>query len=210
MMQLFVQISLIAISAAGIFSVIQPMFDEIEKVQSETEEYDRALSSAREANSRLAELNRKVSGLSQQERHRIELLVPEVSDPVKTAYEVEQLIVSQGVFLNSINIAPPVKIASPVSSSVAALVSDDDDSTFSESVSSGGGHMMVGQDVLVSVSGTYSQFKELLTKIESSARLIDITSVSFQGVDSDINTYLLTLRTYGYSSREAVSVDSNN
>lgn len=203
MAPLFLQIALIAVSVSGIFMVIKPMYDEIGSIQLETEEYQRALDTAVQANAKMTSLKNDINRYSQQDKYRIELLVPENLAPVRAAYDIEELVSETGMNLTSISVGTVGKINNPVAAPSAAQAAEAFD------LEEVGTMNLVSQQLDLSVSGTYEQFKYLLTKLESSARLIDIKTLSFSGEDSDLSTFTLSLVVYGLNSDAPLTTDSN-
>jgi Tfp pilus assembly protein PilO len=57
-------------------------------------------------------------------------------------------------------------------------------------------HSVSPIELSISGSGPYPAFKSFLTNLESNLRLIDINTVSFDGVDSSNMKFNLTFRTY--------------
>lgn len=200
MKQLLVQFGLIGVSIIGVVMVIVPMYENIGVIQSETEEYQRALDSAVETNKKLSSLKQEIGRYGQQEKYRIELLVPQDLAPVRAAYDIEELIGESGMFLNSITVGEIAQVTPPVTAPASGGTPEADENTgfdFSVDESVSG---MVSQQLEISVSGTYEQFKYLLSRVESSARLMDVTNVTFTGSDSDLSAYSLTVQVYGLST----------
>ncbi len=199
-----IQIGLIIISIFSIVSFVQPMLQKIQIVQSESEEYDLAIEVSAEASVLLGRLEQQISQVSQQEKYRVELLVPDFIAPVELAYDIEALIKEDSLFLNSIRISQPTRILDPVGR-VAVPVPQESEDTFSsfDQVSSVSEQSIISQEIEISVDGTYEQFKSLLAKIEQSARLIDVVSIKFESSDADVNAYAMTLRFYGLQAKVA-------
>lgn len=186
---LMIQLGLIVVSIATVFTVIMPMYGTIGTVQAEMEGYDEALKSAREVNLRLKALNDQINDVSQQSRHRINMLVPEYAEGVKVAYDIDQLLLSSDMFVDSIVVNPEESIEMD-----GAIDTGETFSGMEESSS------MVAQDIQLSISGTYENLKDLLAQFEQSSRLMDVVSIGFESIDGDLAAYELTIRVYGQKS----------
>lgn len=184
-----IQLGLIVVSIATVFTVIMPMYGTIGTVQAEMEGYDEALKSAREVNLRLKALNDQINDVSQQSRHRINMLVPEYAEGVKVAYDIDQLLLSSDMFVDSIVVNPEESIEMD-----GAIDTGETFSGMEESSS------MVAQDIQLSISGTYENLKDLLAQFEQSSRLMDVVSIGFESIDGDLAAYELTIRVYGQKS----------
>jgi hypothetical protein len=165
------QIFLIITSLSGAYWVVQPMFTEIKNVQAEAEEYDRAMVLAEEANTVLAGLEKDIAQVTQQEKYRIELLIPDYIEPVKMAYNIETLEASESMFLSSIAINDATTIPDPVGKAEPVEVVQTEEEMFgdggpvSEFEEVTTAETLISQEISLSVAGTYEQFKSLLSKL---------------------------------------------
>jgi hypothetical protein len=190
MAQTITQILLLIISGIAVFTVVVPTMTTIGETQAETEEYSRAIESAFAANERLNALIRETESLSQQERYRLNRLIPETIDPVSTAHDLEVLIEKNNLILVSILILEELATPDPVVTSQIAGAGGFDESD--ENIGNIG-----YRDIEIVFAGTYDQLKSFIADAESSAQLFEIQSISFQSNNSDIIQYSLTLRTFG-------------
>lgn len=204
MKALLLQLGLIAVSVSAVLFMVKPMYESISVIQSESEEYDVALASAREANSKLAALRKTVEDVSEQNKYRMMLLVPEKLEPIKAANDIEIMAQSTGMFLDTISLGTAMTLPDPTGGNTAGSQTDDEGFDTFGAVNARVANIYY-QDILVSVSGTYEQFKQLLAMVESSARLTDIMTLSFEGSSTDLDSYSLTLRVYGKTTAAPVA-----
>jgi len=190
MAQTITQILLLIISGITVFTIIVPMFKTMGETQKETDEYSLAIESAFATNERLNSLVAKTESLSQQERYRLNRLIPPTIDPIRTAYDLEVLIEKHRLFLISINVLDEEIMEDPVATS--NVISEDEFGSADQVVGSIG-----HQEFELAVAGTYDQFKSLLADVESSAQLFEVQSVDIQSTDSDIIQFNMIIRTFG-------------
>jgi hypothetical protein len=203
MSQTILQIALLLISGVAVFSFVMPTFSEIRGVQDETAEYALALENAYQSKQRLDSLVNTMEGYSAQEQYRLDLFIPNEIDIVRLSYDLEMLIEKQGLFLNTFTVEDEEKIPDPVSTSAA--LSDSAADEFGTAITEE--RTVASQDMVISLSGTYPQFKAFLASVEQSAQLIDVVSVSFENTDSDIIQFEVTLRTYGLFSKPDLTIE---
>lgn len=190
-------------SAGIIFSYISPGFANMGDIQSETEEYQRAIDNAAAANQEAINKINQIDSVTTEERYRLELALSDEIDPVRYAYELESLILSQGLFLSSISIGEkkPLKTNVQGNLSQASAQSSTDESgletSFSETDSESGFSQIVTQTFDFTVSGTYEQLQDLIQAIEQNARLTDFMEVEFSATDEGAMELTATVRTYG-------------
>lgn len=203
MSQTILQIALLLISGVAVFSFIMPTFGEIRGVQDETAEYALALDNAYQSKQRLDSLVSTLEGYSAQEQYRLDLFIPNEIDIVRLSYDLEMLIEKDGLFLNSFMVEDEEKIPDPVSTSAA--LSDNTADEFGTAIAEE--RTVASQDMTISLSGSYPQFKSFLANVEQSAQLIDVVGVSFENTDSDIIQFEVTLRTYGLFSKPDLTIE---
>lgn len=203
MTQSIIQILLLLISGVAVFSFIMPTFADIRAVQDETSEYALALENAYQSKQRLDALVNTLEDYSAQERYRLDLFIPAEIDIARLSYDLEMMIERQGLFLNTFTVEDEVKIPDPVSTSAA--LSDSPEEEFGTTIAEE--RTVASQDIALSVSGTYAQFKAFLGQVEQSAQLLDVVKVSFENTDSDIIQFEITLRAYGLFSKPDLTIE---
>lgn len=191
MAQSLTQIFMIIASVVAVFTIVIPTFTTIGETQAETAEYEAAIESAFASNQRLSALNNQINNFSQQTRYRLERLIPEQLDPVKTAYDIEVLIDRRGLFLSNIEVNVEETMEDPVASSNLTVSGGQFDA------GAGAVDRIAYRDYTIGVAGTYDQFKAFLADLESSAQLFEVMNLLFESTNSDLNQYELVIRAYG-------------
>lgn len=193
MTQTIIQILLLIVSGIAVFTIIMPKFEEIAVIQSETEEYDQAIESAFATNERLSALTQQASSFSQQEQHKLDRLVPFNIDTLSLGYDIEGLIDRHGLFLNGIDIAEPTVLRDPVQTSAPSEAGPASAPIEKE---------IEQQEITITLSGTYEQFKGFLADIETSAQLLEVVELLYSSTGSDLSQFSLTVMAYGLQPRE--------
>lgn len=190
MNQTILQVILITVSVLVAVMVVKPTLQDMGSTQQETAEYITAIENAAEANSKLSDLYRQVNSFSSSEEHRLALLVPEKIDAVQIAYDLEVMTNESGMFLTTLTVNDEVAEVDPVSNTVAEFGAEDE-------ITAGSAKQIATQDFVLELAGTYDQFKDLLTQVETSARLLDIVDTKFTESDTDLLEFSLIIRAYG-------------
>lgn len=191
MSQVIVQILLLIVSGVAVFSIVMPKLNEMGDIQKEITGYEQAIENAFASNERLNALVREADSLSQQERFRLETLVPQKIDPIRTAFNIETLIDRHNLFLITLEILDEISAPDPVSTS------PDSGAGFGAGASDPA--RIATQEVEVVMAGTYEQFKAFLTDIETNARLMEVTQIQFASTNSDLSQFTMRIKIYGLS-----------
>jgi hypothetical protein len=180
-------ISVIGLCAAfGIFFFYtKPAYDQAQGTREQIAQYDAALEKAAELQERKQALLEKFNAFSPEDRDRLIKLLPDHVDNVRLILDLDGIASRNGMVLQNVVVSTP----GGGESTQTAL------GTISSSRQK--------YDVLTtrfSTQGTYQAFQQLLTDLETSLRLVDLTNLTIgQSVATGgdpVYTFNITLRTY--------------
>ncbi len=177
----------IVIAILIFFFVIQPKFDEIKLLRTETDEYNAATAQYAAFNAKVQELILKRDSVKISDRDRLDLLIPEKINDTRLLVDVEAIAKKNNVFLVGVetsndNIDP---------SSFTATNSEGQ--TESEIESS---NDLLTSEITFTLIGEYFDFKNFLRDIETSITLMHITKIHVAGNSEKFKLFNVTVRTY--------------
>ena len=196
MRKLLFPITLVGASIFLVFWYGQPTWGEIQEIQSQTAEYERALS---EASSLQDQLNQKLEDrdqITETQRRRLNTILPETLDAVRFLIELDKIAKRSGMSVEDVSF----------SNSPQSFGGSPQDRTQSETP--GQVPIYNTTQASFSVQGSYEDIQSFLGDLESSARIMDVTNftISTQGDSSEtgegsiispgVNSYDITLNTY--------------
>jgi len=178
-------LGIIGIIAAGaiFFLYTRTTYDSVQVTRAQIAEYDTALDKATELQQVKQTLLSRFNALDQNALDRLKKLLPDHVDNISLILEIDNLAGKYGMALANVDISS----------------SQADSSTSVGSV----GSVNQGQDSLTmkfSTEGTYDDFLQFLTDLESSLRIVDLVSLSLApsalSSPTPVYRYGITLRTY--------------
>jgi Tfp pilus assembly protein PilO len=112
---------------------------------------------------------------------RLDKLLPDSVNNVGLILDLDALAAKEGLTLTSINVAAG-QLASDTGGATNATAGD--------SASYG------SVNLTLTASGSYAAFRNFLSSLEHSARLLDVTNLGVAGSDTGVYTYNMTVRLY--------------
>lgn len=186
---------------------VEPAGKSIVELQTDEQNYRNALTKSKEIERSITDLSAKFSALKPTDVEKVEKLLPDHIDTVRLILDINNAAAKYGMSLNDIVLsAPGVVSGSAISANSFAnspnpvlartIVNSNQDIGPSGSPY---GSVRLG----FNVSGSYDNFLRFLGELESSLRIVDVTSLSFRTAKttatqapSDIYNYSMTIRTY--------------
>ncbi|MBI3632665.1 MAG: type 4a pilus biogenesis protein PilO [Candidatus Vogelbacteria bacterium] len=165
---------IITAAAAGLFFLqTSPTMDRVRVAESERVAYSDAEKSSEQYQELLKAKNAVFNNIDDSKKESLKKFLPDSIDNVKLIIDINQIASDKGMTIRNISIK-------------------------------GGNGSSVGPDTRpygvatlgFSVTGTYQTFKDFLKDLETSLRLIDVTSVSFSSGDKDQNEYNIEVNSY--------------
>ena len=197
MYKFFRDLLLIIISIAGFFLWTKPLFSKISTLKVEAASYNEALSNAKSLENERDRLQKKVDSMPPEDLAKLQKLLPDSVDNVRTILEISKLALPYGMVLKNIkyDVIDPDATGSSASSAQTTV----------DTSPQGAGTW----NLEFSTTGTYDNFLAFLKNIESNLRIIDISSVDFSSDTTDstdtkgsklssnqIYTYTFKIKTY--------------
>lgn len=204
---LITQAALVIVSIVIIFTFIKPMAVGIKATQDELFQYSDALAKASKFNTRLSELIAQRDSFSKQDVATLENFVPSSIDTLKIMKDLEAIFASRNVPITSLaakEIIAPLNNISLEGDAAASTKKAQKTTNY--------------QDFDLAFRGNYTNLKDILLSLESSASLLEVTELSFDSiaknvvpVGNDVNQpdqiqtngdheYKITVRSYGLGS----------
>ena len=196
MRKLLFPIALIGLSVFLVFWYGQPTWSEIQEIQSQTAEYEKALS---QASSLQDQLNQKLETrdqITEAQTQRLDTILPETLDTVRFLIELDKIATRSGMSVEDVSF----------SNTPETFGGSPQEATQSEA--SGQVPIYNTTQASFSVQGSYEDIQSFLSDLESSARIMDVTdlTISTQGdsnqteaesiISPGVNSYNITLNTY--------------
>ncbi len=176
MTRIILPILLLVSSGLLFWGLIDPAYAEIKKMKKEESLYDQALSNSKELQAIRDNLLKKYNSFSQDDLDRLAKLLPDAVDNVKLIMDIDGIAGKYGMSLKSVSVKAP---------------------TTQKSGALGKNEEPVGSISLsFSVSGPYKSFVNFLIDLESSLRIVDVETISFNSSDKDANIYEMEVKTY--------------
>ena len=171
------------LAAIGIYyGYTQKVFADIKNIKSEIADYDATLAKADELDSQLEQFNRTKDAFGAEDIGRLEKLLPNGADNVRLLIDIQSIASStkiegnKGMEIKDISINDENKQGTQAPSSNQAFGGDSGEKYSSVTLS-------------FSTSAPYDKFKEFLSKLEQSLRLVDITTLTISPDASSAATY---------------------
>ena len=162
-----------AIIVVSYLFLIQPKYTAVsEKIKTEDEQRTKELEDLTVYADRLRQYQSKYNGISAADKEKIDTLIAGKYLPENIFIDMEKLIFSRGLILNSIDVSSQGKPSD------------------AETSDSGIGEATIKLDI---TGVNYEGLKQLLAVIESSLRLLDVKKINFS---PDGNTAQLEIATY--------------
>lgn len=191
-MRLLLPILLIIASVFAFITWTNPLLNEINALQAQSESLDVALDNSRKLDAVWDDILARYQTFDQQDINKLEKMVPDSVDNIGLVFEIDRLAAQYGILIENAQFDP---------------VSEDEEvdtptATQSRRPQAASNALYEAFDLEFAVQGSYANFVAFLEKLEKSLRLVDVRSVTFnssanatQSV-SDVYRYNFTLTTY--------------
>lgn len=173
------------------FFFTQPAFTEVTELKGEIDEYEDATESYLEFSSLLEQKLSVKRNRSAAENERLERLLPDDVDETRILVDLEAMAESHNMLFGNVE----VKTGEEAQFSVQEEGSEDEFvDEFERPAVRGFG--LVSTEITFEVIGTYEQFKELLSDIEESLTLLEVTKITLNATEGSFQQFAVTIRTY--------------
>jgi hypothetical protein len=174
---LFTQLVMLAVSVAIVITFIQPKFIEITEVQDSISIYQQKRGEVLSVNSKLASLVSSLDGVSSADQRKLFDYLPDEVDSISVVRDLYLISNQAGVFYGNANFFGPT------------LPDNDGKSSFGNPTP---------YSFELSVEGTYSQVKELLSLLENNYYPLEVQGLDITKLDGGFLSVSLNIVTYAY------------
>ena len=179
-------ILLLAGAIAIFFFYTDPSYSSMQVLAAQGAQYDQALGKAAQLQQIKQNLLAKYNSFDPNQLSRLTTMLPDQVDNIRLILDLDSLAGQFGMALQNVNISSPDTQTGSVVSSIQSS-SQPYDSLI----------------IQFSTQGTYQQFQQFITALESSLRLVDLQNLTVTpggttggGSSQPIYTYTMTVQTY--------------
>ena len=190
MLRSTISLTAIVIAGAIFFLYTQPAYDQSKTVQTQIASYDQALQKAAELQTLKAQLLARYNAFNPADIDRLQKLLPDHVDNIRLILDMDHIATIDGMTLSNVDISG--NDSSAAGSGATVIGSLGASTQKYESLS-----------IAFSTSGTYDNFKKFLNDLQSSLRIVDMTSLTItpggavaSGTSGPSFTYGVKLKTY--------------
>ena len=174
-------LSIVCVVAAGLlfYFYIDPTYSQIKDLQKHEAVLNQALDRALQLQQVRDQLLSRYNTFSQDDIARVEKMIPDHVDNVRLILDMDGIASRYGMRVRNVSLQDAKKNPNV---NVAAVGADD----------------ALYESLVLSftVSGQYSTFRQFMSDLEKSLRLVDIESVSFTSNETGVYDYTVAIRTY--------------
>ncbi len=162
-------ISYIILSLAVLYSFAYPKFNQVNSLNQEKNKYEEALETVRNIENRKNELLRQYNNISEQDKKRIESVLPNSLDLIKLVSEIDSVASRYGISINNIS-------SSNQSDSIGNSVKDAKSVREFQSA-------IIG----FSFDATYEKFLIFIDDLEKNLRVMDLRSLKLETKENNFS-----------------------
>ncbi len=177
MIKFLIPIIFVGTAAGLFFGYIDPTYSSVKGLKGENQQYSDALDKAKELQAVRDRLLSKYNTFQGSDLDRLQKLLPDAIDNVRLILDLDNMASRYAMRTRNVTVSNE---SAPAQGTVGPDVNRFGTAT-----------------ITFSVIGSYENFLAYLRDLETSLRLVDITTVVFQvNQGSDLNTYTITVKTY--------------
>jgi Tfp pilus assembly protein PilO len=176
-MKLFLPILFVVIAITLFFWYIDPTYKSVQALVKEQGELDHALTRSRELQDVRDELTARRNTFPQSDVDKLQKLLPDHVDNVRLILDLDSMAARYNMRVRDVTIAGNTSRAE-------AGVLGTDEKLYESVVLS------------FSVTGTYDTFRQFLSDLERSLRLVDVVGISFTSTETGIYDFDIDMQTY--------------
>ena len=171
----------VLLAVALFFGYVDPQWQQVKDLQASNDEYNKAIEQSRKLLEVRDGLLKKYNGFRGEDLKRLEKLLPDNIDNVRLIIDINSITSKYGASIKNVKLstaggsdknAPAPAAAAPPGQSYNSMI------------------------LSFSISAPYSTFITILSDLERSLRLLDVTSISFKAPEAEPYTYDVSIRTY--------------
>lgn len=168
----------IIVSIGIFFTYIDPEYKKIKSHQETINRNNDMLVRAQELRQKREELQQKYNDIGEEDRKRLEKLLPDTVDNVRLILDINNIASDFGIAITDIG------------------VTEEQETGGTNQITENTGEKYGTIELSFSVSATYETFKRFLETLEDSLRLVDVTSFTVNAGEGVFYNYTVNLQTY--------------
>ncbi len=174
-MRYFITLILIGVSAGIFFLFIDPIYQETKTLKKQITTLNETFTNSKKIQEVRDTLFKKFNAISEEDRTRLEKILPKNVDNVKLILELDRIASERGLDIKKIDVR---------------------DTSGEEGGLGPTGRGYGTLEIGLTLTGSYTAFRGFLEDLERGLRLVDVTSLNFRAAGFDFDQYNLTIRTY--------------
>lgn len=188
------------IIAGGLyFTYVQPTLSEIKFTEASAKEYETAIENYTKLKMKLAEKMAQSQELTPLQRERLNALLPNTIDEIKTLIEIEELARTHKMSISELAVKKQeAASAAPTATQQVAPADPAMDPSSATQQANSTNAAFTPVDISFTVSGTYLDFRAFLETIEHSLVFYDASELHFTVGEGDVIDFPMTVRTYAF------------
>ncbi len=196
----------ILVAVGLFFTYVQPTFEDVKMIQSETAQYAQAVDRASELQQRISELRAQQNAISISDLERLEAFLPNRIDEVSLLIDIDALATENNLALSNIKVNAESESGDEGGAPATDPAMDPTlDPTFDPTANIGtpagtASSQYTSLDISFTVNGTYNDFRVFLDEIERSLVLMEVADLVFAESEGDLMPFEVTLRFYSLNA----------
>lgn len=179
-MKIFLPIFMLIVAGVLFFWYIDPTYAHVKELLSQEAQYDGALTKAEELQSVRDQLLQRYNTFSPDDLDRLSKLLPDHVDNIRLILDLDSMASKYGMRVHSVSVnTPNAGTANTPQGQIGA-----------------GTQGFESIDLTFVVTGTYDTFRQYLSDLEHSLRLVDVVGVSFTPNPTGIYDFTVHITTY--------------
>jgi|CXWL01.1.fsa_nt_gi Tfp pilus assembly protein PilO len=173
----------IIIAVLVIVFVTKPKYEEVKLVRTETDEYRVAAEKYAIYNAKIQELLLVRDSVNLKDKERLDTLAPAELDITRLLVDIENMAVRSNMNVENVDVLDKIHSSAGANGRKAeGVIPSSDEVQFAE--------------VSLSLTGTYLNFKNFLTSVETSLTLMEVTKMTVDQKEGNEYSFKVTVRTY--------------
>lgn len=163
--------------------ITKPKYEEVKVVRTETDEYRVATEKYAIYNAKIQELLLVRDSVNLKDKERLDTLAQAELDVTRLLVDVENMAVRANMNIENVEVLDKIHGSAGASGRKAeGIIPSSDEVQFAE--------------VTLSLTGTYLNFKNFLTSVETSLSLMEVTKMTVDQKEGNEYSFKVTVRTY--------------
>lgn len=164
MLRSTISVTAIIIAGAIFFLYTQPTYDQSKSIQTQIASYDTALQKAAELQTLKQQLLARYNAFNPADIERLQKLLPDHVDNIRLILDMDNIASHDNMTLSNVDISGNTSVGGDTKTVIGSL--------------GAGTQKFESLSIAFSTSGTYTDFKKFLGDLQSSLRIVDMTTLS--------------------------------